>query len=321
MLSTFLPVFITNYWISALAILVTVSFLYLSQWAILTNRRIRELADVENIYTELYEEEEKLIKNENNELKKMINELRNNDIEDISSYYMNIIKCKDINIYDSVKFTHIVADTVKRQIAKMPYQDFSITRDNIIKYFSDSLNSLEIILSNIYGTEIRASIKLLVSTDKLKTYSRGKNNIKSRGGKVKVISKDRKEISINDNYAYKLIVLDQLQYFAESDLSNLKNKMGDRDVFYCEYGKKYNEIFNSTIIMPIRIPVYENGREDGFKILGILCIDSLDILSEWDGLDGQGDDVVNTTGYHIIACYADNLYILIKRFCDAMENK
>lgn len=80
------------------------------------------------------------------------------------------------------------------------------------------------------------------------------------------------------------------------------------------------DIFSSTIVMPIRIPVY-NGMlpeqgEPPQQILGLLCVDCKTEITEW-----SDNNIKEKRAYHIIADYADSLAMLLKQFRNASRKQ
>ena len=275
--------------IVAVAIVMCIAFAGLSliQWALLTNKSIRELNKERAAH------------------QKEIAELKNSyatEKEEMQRQRM-----------DALEFVHSVAHSIKTNIAKIPNQKMGVTRNNLSEFFSAGLNSLEDILTDYYHVPIRASIKLCIRPGVLKTYGRGQNNICSRGGASKVQKLNKKEIQIVDNYAYNAIMQRQLQYFAEGDLRNLSDRENDSDVFFCEYGAKWKEMFLSSIVIPVRYPVM-TGAVIEYKMLGLICIDSKDTFAEWS-------NAKETYAYRMTAYFADAIYSLIDQYMKRQEHE
>lgn len=252
---------------------------YISQWAILTNKLERKIAE------EKEKQESKFVRAKNkNDLK--LKNLYNRE-------------------FNTIKFMHSVAHKVKMQTAQMPHQGMGVTRSKITEFLSESLNSLEDCLTEYYGDSICASIKFCYGIDTIKTYARGQNNISSRGGVAHVEMLNKGEIKIDDNYAYKAIIKSKRKYFSEGDLHKLKEKEKIQDKFYCEYYRWY-EIFNASIIIPIRYP---NMSDSGVNqtVLGLVCIDSLKKLEEWSNPN-------KSYAYQMTAFLADILYDLTDQY-------
>lgn len=188
----------------------------------------------------------------------------------------------------------------------MENQKLAVTRTQMTKFLSDVLNTMEDYLTEYYGQDVRASIKFCYGVDSIKTYVRGQKNTSSRGGIAKVKALNKKDIKISDNYAYKAIIRNERQYFSEGDLHNLNEKEKDYDSFYCEYKCNWPDIFNASIIIPIRYP---NMSGSGVKqnVLGLICIDALNQIDEWSNPD-------NCYAYHMTAFLADILYDLTDQY-------
>lgn len=271
----------------AVAIVMCIGFagLYLFQWALLTNKSIREL-DKEK---ELHQQK--------------LTEMANTQTAEKDKLQRERMA--------ALVFVHSVAHNIKTNIAKIPNQKMSVTRNNLSEFLSSGLNSLEDILTDYYGVPIRASIKLCARPGVLKTYARGQNNISSRGGVSKVQKLNKKEILIEDNYAYNAIMQRQLQYFAEGDLCNLSDKENDSDVFFCEYGDNWKDMFLSSIIIPLRYPIMTGSVTD-YKMLGLICIDSKDTFPEWS-------NAKKTYAYRLTAYFADVIYSFIDQYMRRQE--
>ena len=225
-----------------------------------------------------------------------------------------IVKEIEKQVVDSVTFSHNVTHNIKTRISLMPNQELGVTREEIVDLLNKVLNGLEENLSNYYKHDICASIKLCINVNKLKTFARGNRNVKCRGGRRKVQKFNKKEIKIADNYAYNLILKNQLSFFAEGDLNNLTEKENDSDIFYCEYGEIWSEYFLSTIVIPIRYQII-NGESAEYKMLGLICVDSKEKHPEWSNR-------TDNYGYQMSAFVADTVYSLIDHYMIAqMVNK
>lgn len=263
-------------------ILMLISYIFLLtfQWAIGANKRDRMIAERER----KWHEERKLIKDQNE-----------SDIEQIKEYSE-----------DTICFTHAVAHQIKMQISQMPHQRMAVVRSQLTNFLAESMNMLEHILSEYYNQKICASIKLCVKDNKVKTYARGQNNIENRGGISKVKNLNKKEIAISENYAYTAIIEHQLQYFAEGNLLALSVKENDEDLFFCEYGEKWSEMFKASIIIPIRYPIFNNNKGE-YKVLGLLCIDAKEEEKTWSKAS-------KSYAYQLSAFFADAVYNLIAQY-------
>lgn len=309
--SCFAPALVTNNWSRALLEFVVLTTILVFQWSALTNRVIEK-------EKELSEANSKL-----EECRVRIKSLEKDTIdftdwigEDEKNYKMSIVEINS-RFDELAGFSHIVSDTVKKIIAEIdrPVDPRVVIKMN--EFFQQSLSSLEKLLTEHYGVEIRSSIKIMISPDKLKTYARGHNNILSRGGEYRCSLLNRQEIEIVKNYAYIAIVQHKQQFLAEGNLIEMHNRFDPDDVFFCEYGENYMDIFYSTIIMPIRVPVFtmedKHYIERTQNVMGMLCIDCKQELPEW-----SDDNLRNKRAYHIIADYADSLAILVKEYKDAI---
>lgn len=213
---------------------------------------------------------------------------------------------------DLAGFSHSVSDQVKKLVAEItpPIEGALVNR--ITLFLQESINSLEDILSEHYGKDIRASIKLTVADGMMKTFARGERNKASRGGDLRCAELSKKAIPIEKNYSYEAIIKREQKFFSAGNLMELVNKFEPDDVFYCEYGDDYIDTFVSTIVMPIRIPLFEQEKE--YEILGLLCIDSDSMIEEWSE---PAPIMMKKRAYHIIADYADSIAILMKEYRDA----
>ena len=211
----------------------------------------------------------------------------------------------------SAAFSHNVTHDIKTQISWMPDQKIADTREKTANSLISILNDLEKILSVYYSHTICASIKLCLKANRLKTFARGNENIKCRGGRKKVQRLDKGSIRITDNYAYNSILKRQLSFFAEGDLKSLTEKENDSDVFYCEYGDKWPDYFLSTIVIPIRYRIVNNGKSE-YKMLGVICVDSKEKHPEWSNR-------TDNYGYQMTAFVADAVYSLIDCYMIAQK--
>ena len=286
----------TTFWVSALSkstiaaaivTLMTFGMLYLAQWALLTNRREREVA-----------EEKKIAKVQREHLERKI------------SVEALIATERSLEMMD---FAHMVAHEIKMNISRMPNQSIEVTRYDIPEFLVETLNALEKILSDYYGQKICASIKLCNTQNTLKTVARGDNNISCRGGIEKAEALNKLSIKIKQNYAYDLILKRKIQYFAEGDLRALSEKEKGDDKFYCEYEDKWPELFLATIIIPIRCRILSEDTEE-YKMLGLICIDSKEPQPDWN-------QKMNNYAYQTTAFVADALYGLIDSYIMAQTKR
>ena len=213
------------------------------------------------------------------------------------------------------QFTHSVAHRIKINIANVPYQDINFTREALASFIKEGLNTLESNLSSKYDTKVSASIKLCTKKNKLKTFGRGVNSIESRRGEARVIRLDRREHSISSNYAYNAIINKKLKFFADGDLKNLSMKEKENDKFYWEYSDDWSDYFLSTIVIPIRCPsLQRTGEVEEYRILGLLCVDSHDVIPEWTNNS-------KSYGYELTAFFADSLYNYINKYLEQQERE
>lgn len=262
--------------------------LYLFQWALLTNKSIRQVEQVKANHRSAITEQQQ-------------------------SHTIAISQMAELNTR-TIEFCHTVAHNIKMHIAKMSKQKLSITRTNMVDLLNTSLNTLEDLLSSYYQVQVRASIKLCAKPGILKTYARGQNNTQSRGGLSKIQRLNKKEIAVEDNYAYNVIMQRKLPYFSEGDLRNLSEKEDDSDVFFCEYGDQWDSIFLSSIVIPIRYPVISEQLTD-YKMLGLICIDTEKTLNEWSEAKNK------SYAYRTTAFFADAVYSLIDQYMKRQEQK
>ena len=286
-ITAFIPVLTLPDWIIYMLIFLFSSFILTFQWAVLINREERNIASI----IQQHEKEKKILEDFYQE-----------------QTIMGELAC----------FSHFTAQKVKEIMTTMPTTPNNQSIDTLMEFLNESLNYVEKILSKYYTKEIRASIKLnTLGSNSFMTFGRGTNNISSRGGKTKVATINKKEILIEQNYAYQRIINEQIPYFSEGDLLHLKNKINADDIFFCEY-KNYFDIFKSTIIVPLRFlskTTYTNFQRE-YTILGILCIDCVELIPEW-----SKNDISNSFAYHVIAGYADNICALIRQHLNGVKIK
>lgn len=287
-----------------ICVIAVAAAIYIWQWATLKNEMYRRLA-----------EETKKRSKEIEEEYVVLNEYDVHSQEEqeaiLKEGLTGIQAVQDLSLHYST-FSHKVSHNVKRLCTEFE-SDFSaiLMRERVADFLKPAINSFEDVLSECYGEDIRASIKLPVDSKCFKTYARGTRNEKSRG-RYKSRKQDEKRLLIRDNYAYDAIVNKQLRFFAEGELPKLHNKFKDDDVFKCEY-KDYLSIFKATVVMPIRIPKFEE-TETKQEVIGLVCIDCKDTLAEW-----SSDNFDNKLGYHIIADFADSLALLIQAYMNRMN--
>lgn len=213
------------------------------------------------------------------------------------------------NLSELYAYTHIVAHKIKFGIARMKGNNIATVREDLVEFMTGALNQLEDILTHRYNETICASIKLCVPDSKaMKTYARGAHNIESRGGKNKVIELNKKEISIESNFAYNKIVCEKQQYFAEGNLKNLSSQ----GKFYCEY-ENWRDYFTATIVIPIRYPILGEDGTD-YEVLGVVCIDAKKDKSDWT-------NNTECDAYHLVAFLADSMCDLLIAYRKRQQNK
>lgn len=309
-IGVFAPVLITNNWLRAILEIALFTLLLLFQWATYVNRIEAKDKEIQKLET--------IIKSNEVEIKEKKEEtdVFSRLIDEDESANNKTIAIMQNQIDELSGFSHSIADKVKKISSEIQKTIDQRVISDITQFLQQSLNSLESILSEQSGKKIRSSIKLTINRTTIKTYARGRNNIESRGGLFYCTGLNDKGIKISANYAYKALVFRGQQFFAEGNLLEMHNRFSPGDVFYCEYGDAYPNIFISTIVIPIRVPVYNevsiNQHRPQQEILGILCIDCKDEILEW-----SADDIQDNRVYHIIASYADNLAILLKEYRNA----
>lgn len=295
-LGVFAPSVFSKLWFVSIGFGVYSSIMLVVFWASLSNRHEAALKKIDDeIYDILQDEEKKYQELKDEATKEAIEVLEK--VEDYSRRVTN--------------FSHSISHEIKYISAGFPPMSESLV-PQITNFMQGSLNDLEELLSEQYKTEIRASIHLTVSNTKVKAYFRGTNNKSSRG-LINICDLDLTEIESKDNYAYDAIVNRKMAYFAEGDLLHLKNTKKPEEKFYCEY-EKFWELFNATIVMPIRIPDYKKMYETDQNIYGMVCIDAKDKLDKW-----SDKKLCDTIGYHIIADYADSIALLIEKWVKERE--
>ena len=158
---------------------------------------------------------------------------------------------------------------------------------------------LTIQLSEYYHKDVSASFKLAVSETTLRTCTRGKNNLSSR----KIIGEPPPEkiLTIQKNTAYKHIFIDQHSCFNSGDLIKYNSEHHNKK-FKCER-RKWRDFFLSTIVIPIRWHVPD---DESYRVVGVICVDCKTAIADWDNTD--------SFGYHMVAFYADLLFMSVKEF-------
>lgn len=303
-IASFIPaLFNSTIWIM-IGCLVFSSAMYLTQWALLTNRQERAIHDEREKNKQTIQQIKNTHIKEIQELEQSSNQ--NNDTQ-IVVLENRIIRLTKIS-YGIASFSHNISDEIKRIIAEFRSPRNGGASFRVASFLQNSINTLEKLLSIYYETTICASIKVCLTMSTVKTYTRGYNNCIARGGSLRSNDRDKQPINILNNYAYKAIVKDGLKFFAEGDLTNIHNKVNDDDEFFCEYGEDYLDLFFATVVMPIRLPLFTR-RKQKQETLGLLCVDCRKEMPIWSKTDFNFD-----LGYHIIADYADNLALLFKAF-------
>lgn len=312
--SCFAPALVTNNWLRAILEFFVLSVILVFQWSTFTNRLVekdKELTMLNDLVKSQAERIESLEADE---------DVYTKWIGDDGEKYNNNLNILNMQFDYYAGFSHSMSDNVKKIIAEIQKPvDVRVTT-RMTLFFQESLNSLEKVLTDFYKIKIRASLKITINNDKVKTYARGANNIESRGGQYHCYELNEKEINVSENYAYIAIVQRGQKFFSEGDLLKMHNKFKPDDKFFCEYGEDYINIFGSTVVMPIRIPVYNRVTKRKHKpiqeVLGLLCIDCESVLPEWSEVNFK-----DFRAYHIIANYADSLALLVKEFRDASREK
>ena len=312
--SCFAPALVTNNWSRAILEFVVLTLILVFQWSTFTNRIVEKENSLQSVraIVEKQAEEIQELHRDTDDYTAWIGEDENLHKADLAVL--------NRRFDDLAGFSHLVSDNVKKIMAEIERPVDARVVVKITKFFQESLTSLESILSEHYNQEIRSSIKITIDGNTVKTYARGRNNIISRGGEYHCVQLNEKEIGIEENYAYIAICWREQQFFAEGNLLELHNKFEPDDVFFCEYGDNYTDIFYSTIVMPIRIPVFDgippDQQEPSQEVLGLLCVDCKAEIPEW-----SDDNLRKKRAYHIIADYADSLAMLVKEYRDASRTQ
>lgn len=289
-LSSFFSTLTNNRWITLPVIFFTTALLYAFQWAKLTNRRIKEVDEALN---QGIEEGERLRE-----------EGRTKEVQE-TNVALDWLGSKSETLIESISLCHAVSHRAKYIACNFKSQDCRSANKDLVDMCTAVLNSLETILTKHYGKTISASIKIVSGDDTFITAARGKNNIASRGGQIATAAYNKREIKYTDNYAYRALIEDGAKFFSEKDLVLFSSKKKPEDEFYCEY-KKWEKLFISTIVVPIRI-FYDSGMNNDY--VGVVCVDCNEIIPEWDCCI-----VEEELAYGIIATIADALYLPMNEF-------
>ncbi len=160
--------------------------------------------------------------------------------------------------------------------------------DKLAEFLKKCADDLEDQLSHYYNKDICVSFKLADSESTVKTYTRGKNNIKNR--KIIGLPSSEKPKDISKNTAYNHIFSNEKHNcYHCGDLRNVR--------FSCERDN-WQEYFKATIVIPIR---WNIPHSDEYQIAGIVCVDCNEIVDDWNS--------PSSFGYQLTAFFADLLFM------------
>jgi len=289
-LTAIFPVLLNNEFFSAAIIFFTMMSTLFFQWIVLRSKYLKE----EQQWVDMCEAEINSSKKEEQQLVEMCEaEMRHN-----KEAYYHILKTM-----------HDIVDAIKYQTTGLKQESYRAAKKTMKDFLAKTLTDIEDDLSNCYKTDVRASVKLLCNDGEVKTLGRGRRDIVSRGGDLLLSKKAKKQIHIDDNYAYIAVINNKLKFFAEGDLAKLRNITDEENpAFFCEYPDWF-VLFKSTIIIPIRALNYDKKSTSDYDIIGLICIDAPQVIEEWNS-----PKLDQTSGYLIVATFADAMYSYLKEY-------
>lgn len=156
-------------------------------------------------------------------------------------------------------------------------------------------NKIESMLTTLFNKPTCACIKTiniddLYNTDynqwKISTFVRGDNAQKSKESIENRTRNDGNPILINENSDFKIIVKGYVDFYTCPNMDNIREKfLQSYNVEYCNSRKDFQNYYNSTIVVPIRIQTkYLKNREKSncgsIHLLGFLCIDTFETFND-----------------------------------------
>lgn len=200
-----------------------------------------------------------------------------------------------------------------RKFAKENNSDaISECYDNELKTLSKNLkeyvDTLSEYLTEYRGVIISICIKVFkkrdrnrseFQTEEIVTLARSSNTEQERN--------NDKKTYVGQNTDFTNLCKGQMIFFGSSNLNKIKESghyINDSENW--EHNK-----YVSTLVTPIRY----NNKESNcikFDIIGFLCIDSIEEISEWEKSD--------SFELQILAAFSDILYVYIKEFYNCFEN-
>lgn len=175
--------------------------------------------------------------------------------------------------------------------------------DNLIRNLQDFVNSISDFLSHYNDDTISVCIKIINSGQenvdnldkKAKTLVRSKNTIRER-------NRPNENITIGKNSDFTHLCDGTNIWYHGIDLIT---KYNNHEYMNEAPKEDWQSKYNSTIVVPIRY-YNTNYGELIHDIIGFLCIDSKNIVADWD------DN--NSFELQYLAIYADSIYTYIKLF-------
>lgn len=182
------------------------------------------------------------------------------------------------------------------------------------------IDFLAIELSNITGSNIRASIKCIDYTN-VHEEDINKMNVVTfaRSGQkdiVEIIQEHRKPISIEKNTDFLEIVKNsqnerQRQYFYEKNLKEYDKKLQAEGKRYENTNQLWENDYITTIVCPIRLKRQSETIEDTkvyYDLIGFLCVDSLD--------ENAFDNEYSDFCFDLLKGLSDILFVYLDKFID-----
>lgn len=188
------------------------------------------------------------------------------------------------------QFTHRFRDTFFEILSE--YEKDSLTVDSLTtkvkSCLRDGLDDLCDIVTDFTGEEVSACIKLIecknaeeldINSATVRVLCRSSKSDSRRSRYDN--SKERAVMYLKDDTALMRIVENvhgQQDYFYQGDLDKFAKSCKDVQEEYVCPTKQRNNYYNGTMVLPIRTlfeKLYHFKRNDGYHIIGFLCVDSM----------------------------------------------
>lgn len=219
------------------------------------------------------------------------------------------------------QFTHRCRDTFFEILNE--HEKNTLTADSLTtkvkSCLRDGLDALCDIVADFTGEEVSACIKLIecknfenldIDSATVRVLCRSSKSDSRRNGYDN--GKERAVMYLKNDTALMRIVENvygQQDYFYQGDLDKFAKSCKDVQEEYVCPTKKRSDFYNGTMVLPIRAlfeKLYHFKRNDGYHIIGFLCVDSMSKKAFRPEQEIYNCNLANT--------FADEFYVILSMY-------